>query len=389
MFAGSLIEFLAPNYIGRILNQFKEENFDGDGGVYELLIQWIIVILISGVCSLLRDLIFGLASERIGQSVRLKLFTAIIKKDVNFYDNIRTGDLLSRLGSDTQIVQDGLTTNVSMFVRSLCILLGTVVILFTYDAVVALIIIGCILPSVISSRLTAGMLNTFSVSYQKSKGEMSNIATESISNIRTVKAFADEEDSALRFSIASQEVFEYGRSKGYFWALFFLSFRTLQFLADVAIIYIISQLYDYFDLSIGQVTAILLYTRTIMNNAGAITNNIQAVAKVFGSSYEIALLIVSPNKVIFEGTKKPVDLPESGSIALDNVEFSYPSKEDVKVLNGVNIDVQKNQVVALVGHSGCGKSSIISLIERFYDPIDGRLLFSGENIKELDNKWYH
>ena len=66
MFAGSLIEFLAPNYIGRILNQFKEENFDGDGGVYELLIQWIIVILISGVCSLLRDLIFGLASERIG-----------------------------------------------------------------------------------------------------------------------------------------------------------------------------------------------------------------------------------------------------------------------------------------------------------------------------------
>ena len=389
MFAGSLIEFMAPNYIGRILNEFKNENFDGDGGVYDLLIQWIFVILISGVCSLIRDLIYGLASERIGQSVRLRLFTAIIKKDVNFYDNIRTGDLLSRLGSDTQIVQDGLTTNVSMFVRSLCILLGTVVILFTYDAVVAVIIIGCILPSVVSSRLTAGMLNTFSVSYQKSKGEMSNIATESISNIRTVKAFADEEDSALRFAIASQEVFEYGRSKGYFWALFFLSFRTLQFLADVAIIYIISQLYDYFDLTIGQVTAILLYTRTIMNNAGAITNNIQAVAKVFGSSYEIALLIVAPNKVIFEGTKKPVDLPESGSINLDKVEFSYPSKTDVKVLNGVNIDVQKNQVVALVGHSGCGKSSIISLIERFYDPIDGRLLFSGEDIKELDNKWYH
>merc|ERR1712223_1692829 len=127
---------MAPNYIGRILNEFKNENFDGDGGVYDLLIQWIFVILISGVCSLIRDLIYGLASERIGQSVRLRLFTAIIKKDVNFYDNIRTGDLLSRLGSDTQIVQDGLTTNVSMFVRSVCILLGTVVILFTYDAVV-------------------------------------------------------------------------------------------------------------------------------------------------------------------------------------------------------------------------------------------------------------
>mmetsp|Transcript_23732 Transcript_23732/g.29496 ORF Transcript_23732/g.29496 Transcript_23732/m.29496 type:complete len:331 (+) Transcript_23732:760-1752(+) len=330
-----------------------------------------------------------MTSEKIGQSIRHKLFEAIIRKDVNFYDNIRTGDLLSRLGSDTQIVQDGLTTNVSMFVRSLCILVGTIVILFTYNWILALIIIGCILPSVISSRITAGMLNTFSVRYQKSKGEMSNIATESISNIRTVKAFADEQDSSLKFAIASQEVFEYGRSKGYFWALFFLSFRTLQFLADVAIIYTISRLYDYFDLTIGEVTAILLYTRTIMNNAGAITNNIQAVAKVFGSSYEIALLIVTPNKVVFEGTKQPVDVPDSGSIQLENIEFAYPSKGDVKVLNGVNIEVQKNQVVALVGHSGCGKSSIISLIERFYDPIEGRLLFSGEDIKDLDNTWYH
>ena len=79
-----------------------------------------------------------------------------------------------------------------MFVRSLCILIGTIVILFTYAPLLALIIIACMLSSVVSSRLTAGMLNTFSVRYQKSKGEMSNIATESISNIRTVKAFADE-----------------------------------------------------------------------------------------------------------------------------------------------------------------------------------------------------
>jgi len=218
---------------------------------------------------------------------------------------------------------------------------------------------------------------------------MSNIATESISNIRTVKAFADEENTSLRFATTSQDVFEYGRSKGYFWALFFLSYRTLQFLADVAIVYTISRTYEDFELNIGQVTAILLYTRTIMNNAGALTNNIQAVSKVFGSSYEIALLIVTPNKVEFKGDKKPAESEDSGSIKLENIDFAYPSKQDVKVLNNVNIDIPRNKVVALVGHSGCGKSSIISLIERFYDPIEGRLLFSGEDIQNLDNKWYH
>ena len=126
-----------------------------------------------------------------------------------------------------------------------------------------------------------------------------------------------------------------------------------------------------------------------MNNAGAITNNIQAVAKVFGSAYEISLLIVTPNKVLFEGTQRPEGTEQDGSIKLEDVEFAYPSKEDVKVLNGVTIDVPKNKVVALVGHSGCGKSSIISLIERFYDPIQGRLLFSNVDIKDVDNKWYH
>lgn len=69
--------------------------------------------------------------------------------------------------------------------------------------------------------------------------------------------------------------------------------------------------------------------------------------------------------------------------------FSYPAKADVVVVKGVSIDVSKNQVVALVGHSGCGKSSIVSLIQRFYDPTNGRLLFSGCDIKDLDTKWYH
>ena len=114
-------------------------------------------------------------------------------------------------------------------------------------------------------------------------------------------------------------MFEYGRSKGYFWAFFFIAYKTLQSLADLLIIYIVSQTFSYFELTIGEVTAILLYVRTIMNNAGTLTNNIQAVAKVFGSSYEIALLIVTPNQVVHDGKLKPetsVDVAADGSVEL-------------------------------------------------------------------------
>ena len=133
-----------------------------------------------------------------------------------------------------------------------------------------------------------------------------------------------------------------------------------------------------------------MYVRTVMANVGSITNNIQAIAKVSGSAYEMAILMVTPNKVKFEGNERPggADGP-TGNINLNTVKFTYPSKDNVPVLKGISIDVKSNQVVALVGHSGCGKSSIIQLIERFYDPADGEVLFSGCNLKNLDNTWYH
>lgn len=90
------------------------------------------------------------------------------------------------------------------------------------------------------------------------------------------------------------------------------------------------------------------------------------------------------------GTLKPVESQE-GHLELKSVEFSYPQNDEIKVLNDVSIQVdnEKNRVVALVGQSGCGKSSIISLIEQFYRPTHGVVLFNGVNVKELDPKWYH
>ena len=99
--------------------------------------------------------------------------------------------------------------------------------------------------------------------------------------------------------------------------------------------------------------------------------------------------MVTPNQVIFNGDKRPEETQDGDLIKLDEVKFAYPSKPEVPILRGISIDVRKGQVVALVGQSGCGKSSIISLVERFYDPLEGKVLYSGEDLKDLDNTWYH
>ena len=101
MFFSSIIELIAPNYIGKIVDQFRAYNFEGERGVYELLWEWLMIASISALSTLLREIIFSITSERIGRSLRATFYKTILKKDVAFYDNFRTGEMLSRLGSDT------------------------------------------------------------------------------------------------------------------------------------------------------------------------------------------------------------------------------------------------------------------------------------------------
>ena len=112
------------------------------------------------------------------------------------------------------------------------------------------------------------------------------------------------------------------------------------------------------------------------------------VSKVYGSSIKCARLIVEPTVMNWSGTKID-EKNDQGNITVDNVHFAYPTKPEIPILKGVNIQVKTNQIVALVGASGCGKSSIIQLIERFYDPEKGKMWFNNDELAEIDNSWYH
>lgn len=200
MFAGSLADFMIPHYVGLIINDLKDGKMSyEEGGVNRKLVEWIVIVVVGSLCAFLREFIFGVTSERLGTSLRQALFESIINKDVSFFDDMRTGDILSRLASDTQVVQDGLTTNVAMFVKALSIMVGSLVILFLIDWRIGLITVLILVPQLISTRLSGHLLNAFSEKYQSAKALMSNIATENLQNIRTVKAFADEDMCSTKF----------------------------------------------------------------------------------------------------------------------------------------------------------------------------------------------
>ena len=156
-----------------------------------------------------------------------------------------------------------------------------------------------------------------------------------------------------------------------------------------AIIYIASLLYQKGKIDIGTITSFLFYMILLLVNFGIIAGVFGNVMAIFGASDKIVQLMEYVPKVNSTGGEKLDDC--TGTIELRDVKFRYPSKQDVQVLKGVTIEVDNDakRVVALVGTSGCGKSSIISMLERFYEPDSGAVLFNGKDIKTLDPRWYH
>ena len=157
-----------------------------------------------------------------------------------------------------------------------------------------------------------------------------------------------------------------------------------------AIIYMAAHLYQEGKIDIGTITSFLFYMVLLMFNFGIMGGVFGNVMSIFGASDKIVMLMQYEPIVNATGGSKP-PVQATSHITLKDVEFNYPSKKDVQVLKGVSIEVdnKNKRVVALVGQSGCGKSSIISMIERFYDAQKGAVMFNGTNIKDLEPRWYH
>lgn len=277
-----------------------------------------------------------------------------------------------------------------MFLRSGTSIVASLIIIFVLQPKLAATFLAGFVP-ILFFFIKFGLVmkdNAKAVSREKAK--MSSVAEESIGNVRIVKAFANEKREIREFGKFSDEVYKIGLLKAKWTAgqSFFTQFCLYG--AMMLIIFVASKLYKEGEISIGLVTTYLFYLQVLQWNFMIMNYCLANVMQVVGASDKLVKIIERVPKINSTGGSQQKDNIE-GRIELRNVKFRYPSKPDVQVLKGVSltVDNSKNRVVALCGTSGCGKSSIISMIERFYDPEEGEVLFNGTNIKDLDPRWYH
>uniref|UniRef100_A0A6I8SWM3 ATP-binding cassette sub-family B member 5 n=1 Tax=Xenopus tropicalis TaxID=8364 RepID=A0A6I8SWM3_XENTR len=340
-------------------------------------------------CGYLQVSCWVVAASRQTRKMRKAFFHSVLSQEIGWFDVTKSGDLNTRLTENINKINDGIGDKVAHFFQNTTICVSGILIGLIQGWKLALVILATspvlTLASAMFSRIVVSLTTKELAAYAKAGA----VAQEVLSSIRTVVAFGGEEkeikrytenlkqakDIGIKKSIASQ--FALGLVNGAFYATYGVGFwyGTTLVLEDD-------------DYTIGDVMAVFFNVSFSSYAIGQAASHFEAfhIARAAASSiFKVIKQSSSIDNFSNDGFK-PDNI--KGNIELKDIYFSYPSRPGVKVLNGLNLSVKSGQTVALVGQSGCGKSTIVQLLQRLYDPKEGTLAVDGHDIKSLNVTYY-
>ena len=344
----------------------------------------VVVLAIQAVTTSLRYMLFTTAGERVVARLRQDLYRAILSQEIAFFDERKTGELTSRLSSDTAVLQNGVSVNISMALRNVATAIGGVGLLFYTSPRLTLVMLAVVPPIAFGAVTYGKKLRTLSREVQDALASSSDVAEESIAGVRTVRAFGAEAQEVSRYGRAVERSFELAKRRIRLGAVFMTFASFLGFAAAALVLWYGGHLVLEQVMTVGELTAFLVYTILVAVSLGALTDLWTDFSKAVGAAERIFELLDRQPAMARLG-KRPERA--DGRIAFDEVSFAYPTRPDAPVLRGLTLDIAPGEIVAVVGPSGAGKSTLAALISRLYDPQDGTIRLDGRDLRELDPEW--
>lgn len=311
--------------------------------------------------------------------IRDLLFKKINTLPLSFIDTTSHGDLLSRMVNDIDVMTDGFLESFADVISGVVSLVGTLIAMLMLHVPMALIIIILTPLSIISSTYIVKKSKKYFKMEVQAQGDLSGYLEEYISGERVVKAFNHEDESVEDFKEINKRYYTIGEKSQFFSNI---SGPTTKFINGI--VYAVVGLFGALqaikgNIQVDIISTFLSYANSFGKPFNTISSNISDIQSAFAAAGRVFNILEQPDEV------SDADLPEllecNGEVSIKNVDFSYIPK--VKLIQNLNLEVKNGMKVAIVGPTGCGKSTIINLLMRFYDVNNGSISVSGKNIKEI------
>ena len=342
------------------------------------------VLVVGAAANFGRIIILRIVGERIVARLRSKLFRRTYVQNAEFFDANRVGDLISRLSSDTIIVGKSITQNLSDGLRAF--VSGAAG--FSLMAYVSLKLTGILTllfpPVAIGAFFYGRAIRNLSRRIQKNLGTLTKIAEERLGNVRTSQAFAGEILEVHRYNTQVRKIFELGKRESLISGTFFSSTGLAGNMTILTLLYVGGGMVSSGTISIGELTSFLMYTAYAGSSLFGLSSFYSELMKGVGAASRLFELqdrdpTISPTI----GTRVT---SARGPIRLENLSFSYPTRPALNIFSDLSFEIPEGTNVAIVGPSGGGKSTIASLLLRFYSPTSGRILIGGKDISTMNVK---
>lgn len=354
------------------------------GLIHAYFIAMIGVVAILAIASGLRYFFVMTLGERVVADLRGDLFAHLTRLDASFFDSEKTGEIVSRLSTDTTQLKAAFGSSASIALRNFFMFIGAVAMMVVTSPKLSAYVLVAI-PIIILPLYAAGRaVRERSRAAQDTLAEATAFATESLSSVRVMQAFLAEASSVARFRRAALSAYEAARSTALSRSIVTAAALFLAFGSVVLVLWLGAQDVLAGRMTGGALSQFLLFAVLAAGALGELSQVWSEVSAAAGAAGRIAEILAVETRIRPPANPLPLPAPARGEIAFDHVAFAYPGRPNETVLKDLSFGVAPGEVVAIVGPSGAGKSTIFQLLLRFYDPTGGAVRLDGIDIAKTD-----